>query len=338
LKAADRGDNGAGVGVGESGSADDTLGMAPAEIGGDEASGDPVTGNVITGLGNSLGSIEEKDIFEAIFGQGGKGGGSLHSVIGGKRVTAGEDKTPEGKAGKSGKAKGKSKGKGGKLPPLPKNTSLRGNIKLGEQMAAKYGWTDANDQWDALFKLWTKESNWNHLAQNPGSGAYGIPQAMPGRKMASEGPDWRTNPATQIRWGLKYIRGRYGSPQKAWDHWQARVPLGGKDVGHWYDKGAWEVKSDTKAVVHKGEMIIPSKQADTIREVLTRENVTSAGRLTQGGRSITFGPNSMPITVNVRGGSGGASFDTHSAARQLARQLKIELEQLDSYEATARGR
>ncbi|GAA3798747.1 hypothetical protein GCM10022226_17650 [Sphaerisporangium flaviroseum] len=76
-------------------------------------------------------------------------------------------------------------------------------------------------QFRCLDSLWTRESNWNHRAQNPSSGAYGIPQALPGTKMVGVGHDWRVNPATQIRWGLKYIKGRYGSPCGAWGHFQS---------------------------------------------------------------------------------------------------------------------
>ena len=66
-----------------------------------------------------------------------------------------------------------------------------------------------------------KESGWNTSASNGSSGAYGIPQSLPGSKMASAGSDWQTNPATQIKWGLGYIQERYGSPCAAWGHSQA---------------------------------------------------------------------------------------------------------------------
>ncbi|GAA2713188.1 lytic transglycosylase domain-containing protein [Actinoplanes palleronii] len=72
------------------------------------------------------------------------------------------------------------------------------------------------DQFACLNKLWNKESGWNYRAENRSSGAYGIPQSLPGSKMASEGADWKTNPATQIKWGLGYIKGRYDTPCKAW--------------------------------------------------------------------------------------------------------------------------
>ncbi|MFC7732137.1 lytic transglycosylase domain-containing protein [Actinomadura keratinilytica] len=83
-----------------------------------------------------------------------------------------------------------------------------------------YGF-DPSTQFGCLVNLWNKESGWNYRATNPSSGAYGIPQALPGSKMASEGADWRTNAKTQIRWGLNYIKGRYGSPCAAWQHSQS---------------------------------------------------------------------------------------------------------------------
>lgn len=93
-----------------------------------------------------------------------------------------------------------------------------GNQALGARLAADRGWTGG--ELDCLIRLWGKESGWNQYAHNASSGAYGIPQALPGKKMASAGPDWATNPATQIRWGLGYIAGRYGTPCGAWAHSQ----------------------------------------------------------------------------------------------------------------------
>jgi hypothetical protein len=80
-------------------------------------------------------------------------------------------------------------------------------------------------QFSCLDSLWSRESGWNVYASNPGSGAYGIPQALPGSKMASAGADWRTDAATQIRWGLSYIGAAYGSPCAAWSH---------EEVHGWY--------------------------------------------------------------------------------------------------------
>ncbi len=78
------------------------------------------------------------------------------------------------------------------------------------------GWGD--DQFNCLVSLWNKESGWRVNAANSSSGAYGIPQALPGSKMASAGADWQTSAATQIDWGLGYISGRYGTPCGAWAH------------------------------------------------------------------------------------------------------------------------
>ncbi|MFC6152672.1 lytic transglycosylase domain-containing protein [Nocardioides yefusunii] len=77
-------------------------------------------------------------------------------------------------------------------------------------------------QQNCVIKLWNRESNWRWNAANPSSSAYGIPQALPGSKMRSHGRDWRTNPVTQIKWGLSYIKGRYGKPCNAWNHSQRR--------------------------------------------------------------------------------------------------------------------
>lgn len=86
------------------------------------------------------------------------------------------------------------------------------DIAMG--MLGDFGWS--SDQFSCLDSLWLSESNWNPYASNSSSGAYGIPQSLPGEKMASIAPDWRTNPATQIRWGLTYIQSSYGSPCSAW--------------------------------------------------------------------------------------------------------------------------
>ncbi len=85
---------------------------------------------------------------------------------------------------------------------------------IAYDMVLARGWGD--DQFSCLVALWNKESGWNTFAMNKSSGAYGIPQSLPGSKMASAGADWATNPATQITWGLGYISGRYGTPCGAW--------------------------------------------------------------------------------------------------------------------------
>jgi len=86
-----------------------------------------------------------------------------------------------------------------------------------------FGW--GLEQYSCLVKLWERESNWRVNAYNASSGAYGIPQSLPGSKMATAGPDWLTNPETQINWGLGYIKSRYGSPCGALSH---------SDSHNWY--------------------------------------------------------------------------------------------------------
>jgi len=83
-------------------------------------------------------------------------------------------------------------------------------------MMGSYGWGDG--EFSCLQSLWNRESGWNYQAENASSGAYGIPQALPGSKMSSVADDWATNPSTQITWGMQYIQGRYGTPCSAWAH------------------------------------------------------------------------------------------------------------------------
>jgi hypothetical protein len=103
--------------------------------------------------------------------------------------------------------------------PPGSDPSPGSNKATAKALLAGMGWTD---QWGCLESLWHKESGWNERAMNRYSGAYGIPQALPGGKMASAGGDWQTNAATQIKWGLGYIKGRYGTPCGAWGHSQAK--------------------------------------------------------------------------------------------------------------------
>lgn len=88
--------------------------------------------------------------------------------------------------------------------------------EIAQSLLPEFGF--GADQFTCLDSLWTRESGWRVNADNPSSSAYGIPQALPGAKMASAGADWATNPETQIRWGLGYIQDRYGSPCGAWAH------------------------------------------------------------------------------------------------------------------------
>lgn len=116
-------------------------------------------------------------------------------------------------------AEPKSAGEGSSWAP-PFVAPNPGTAKaIAYDMVKARGWDD--DQYACLVALWKKESGWRVNAYNRSSGAYGIPQALPGKKMAKFGDDWQTNPATQIKWGLSYIKGRYGTPCGAWSHSQS---------------------------------------------------------------------------------------------------------------------
>jgi hypothetical protein len=103
----------------------------------------------------------------------------------------------------------------GNFPPPNPGTAQ----SIAYNMMSSFGF-DPKSQFGCLDNIWTRESGWRYNAQNA-SGAYGIPQALPGSKMASSGADWQTNPATQINWGLGYIKSTYGTPCQAWTFWQA---------------------------------------------------------------------------------------------------------------------
>lgn len=97
-------------------------------------------------------------------------------------------------------------------------------VALGKRLAAKFGWT--GDQWKALYQLWSNESGWNPNADNPTSSALGIPQAL--TSMHDVGDAYLSgDPRAQIKWGLNYIQGRYGSPLDALEFWESNSP-------HWY--------------------------------------------------------------------------------------------------------
>lgn len=158
--------------------------------------------------------------------------------------------------------------------------SSSGATALGKQMAAAQGWS--GNEWNALYQLWERESSWNPNAVNKSSGAYGIPQANPS---GGQGHPYALGDAkSQIAWGLSYVKKRYGDPLKAWAHETG--------VG-WYDSGAYNLGGDQAAVVHKGEMIIPSKIAASMRA-----SVSQAQRQSQAS-AITSAPNSTGGSVHI---------------------------------------
>lgn len=131
----------------------------------------------------------------------------------------------KGTSSKAQKDAGPAVGPGGN----PTSAAFKANQAIGQSIASAYGW-GSGSEWNAYNSLVMGESGWNQYATNPSSGAYGIPQALPGNKMASEGADWKTNPSTQIKWMMGYITARYGDPVHAYSQWLARTP-------HWYEAG-----------------------------------------------------------------------------------------------------
>jgi len=130
-------------------------------------------------------------------------------IIGAPKVAAQPSQASGGTAGSTGGAGG--------VPVAPPDPGTAQRIAYN--MLSSFGWSPST-YYSCLNNIWTRESGWRYNAENA-SGAYGIPQALPGSKMASAGSDWMTNPATQIKWGLGYIQGRYGDPCSAWSYWEA---------------------------------------------------------------------------------------------------------------------
>jgi murein DD-endopeptidase MepM/ murein hydrolase activator NlpD len=124
-------------------------------------------------------------------------------------------------------------GSGGDIPPASNASAEESRAIAKKILEQDHGW--GQNEYACLVKLWEHESNWNYKAENPSSGAYGIVQALPPEKMSTVGSDWRTNPATQIKWGLQYIEGRYKTPCGAWTFWQETDPAKKSGYpGNWY--------------------------------------------------------------------------------------------------------
>jgi hypothetical protein len=151
-----------------------------------------------------------------------------------------------------------------------------------QQNLMGYGWGNAGE-YNSLISLWNQESNWRWNALNPSSGAYGIPQSLPASKMGSAGSDWHDNAATQMKWGLGYIKNRYGSPSAAMRHERAF---------NWYDQGGWLPHGMIGAnATGKPEAVLTPEESQAfiaIAKNLTRSGTTAAGGL-------------RPIQVNFYG-------------------------------------
>ncbi|QES45273.1 hypothetical protein DEJ49_33585 [Streptomyces venezuelae] len=132
---------------------------------------------------------------------------------------------------------------------------------IAKSMLGAYNWST---HWSALKALWTRESGWRWNADNPTSDAYGIPQALPGSKMRSAGADWKTNPATQIKWGLGYIKDRYGTPTRANDFQKAH---------NWYGLGTPGASRGPAVVGESGPEFMNlrgGERIDTLRDLVGR--------------------------------------------------------------------
>lgn len=180
-------------------------------------------------------------------------------------------------------------------------------------LLAKHGWSD---QWESFNALEMSEAGWNVHATNPTSGAYGLAQALPPHKYSSAGKDWKTSGETQLRWMMDYIADRYKSPNAAWSFHQKN---------NWYAAGAWSIDKDQPATVHKGEMIIPAQQAETIRQTLVNNtfnpNLQRAAGAGMGGASISFGD----INVTLPNTYSGTTQETRGIGKVIVETMEHEL-------------
>lgn len=184
----------------------------------------------------------------------------------------------------------------------------------------QHGW--AMSQWPYLAALWQAESGWNPNAYNNNGGATGIPQALPGSKMASAGPDWRTNGNTQIRWGEGYIAQVYGTPQKAWDH----------EVIHgWYADGTSSAKAGLALVGERGpELVALSGGQQIINAQQTAKMMQPAFGMPAGGGgaglAIIFQSGSIVMHSSGNPTQGyHTSSDVQSSAGQLVQAVETAL-------------
>lgn len=195
---------------------------------------------------------------------------------------------------------------------LPKGTGSNTTSSLkayAKKLLGSYGWSG---QWGDFNALEMSEAGWNPKATNPSSGAYGLAQALPAGKYASAGSDWKTNGETQLRWMMSYIKDRYGDPAKAWSFHQRN---------NWYASGAYNVDQDQAAQIHQGEMILPAKQAESVRNAIA--NTLTTGVSTSGNAGITFESGAIvvqptgPMTYQEAQTSGKMVVDAILADKRL---------------------
>lgn len=197
----------------------------------------------------------------------------------------------------------------------PSSNNRKDLQSYAKKLLQQYGWSS---QWNDFNALEMSEAGWNPKATNPSSGAYGLAQALPPSKYSSAGSDWKTNGATQLRWMMDYIKDRYKDPAHAWSFHQRN---------NWYDKGAWDIDKDQPATVHKGEMIIPAQQAETIRQTLLNNTFNpnlqkAAGTGTNA--TMQFGDINVQLPSTYNGTSQEAKAIGKSVADAIEEQLRLK--------------
>lgn len=294
------GGSGGGVPVGATSSNNagtSTVGAAPASSSGGFG------GSAGSLIGSLFGSSSGGSLLAALTTMGGGPGGYATAAMPGGSASNGA--TTAGAA---------ATGAGMAVPSAPSSAS--GNIGLARKMAAKMGWT--GKEWDALYAVWNQESGFRSNAGSPGA-AYGIPQALPGSKMASAGSDWMTNPATQIKWGLGYIRGRYKDPLGALAHKHATDSNLGSHAlmaqpGGWYETGKWQIIKDEIAQLHRGEMVVPASTAEKLRQAVSGSGSTTSSTSSRPRRAV---PVQLVFMVQR-----GTEAEMRQAARRFAKYIE----------------
>jgi hypothetical protein len=194
--------------------------------------------------------------------------------------------------------------------PKATGSNAKGHLQAyAKALLGKYGWSN---QWADFNALEMSEAGWDVHATNPSSGAYGLAQALPAGKYSSAGKDWKSSGETQLRWMMDYIKDRYKSPSAAWSFHQKN---------NWYDKGAWNIDKDQPATVHKGEMIIPAQQAETIRQTLVNNTYNPNLQKAMGmnsGRSISFGD----INITLPSTYGGTTAEARDMGKTIVNAIE----------------
>jgi cell wall-associated NlpC family hydrolase len=215
-------------------------------------------------------------------------------------------------------------------PGKPGNPgAMRNNAALVQKMAGNWG---SGIEWAALWQILNQESGFSTTAGNTGA-AYGIFQADPGNKMASAGGDWASNPVTQTKWGLNYIKGRYGDPLGAYAH--------KRRVG-WFDSGAMNVSQDQLAMVHAGEMIMPAATAAKVR-AMAQQYATSGNPMDMSqlagmmGAGAPGGSGMRPIQVSLTVPVQLMGHATHRDVDHLVHAVEQRLQSSEVIAAMGRG-